>query len=104
MWSSRTFIPPPPFSCGARVPGTEAELEYWVTRATIAGTADTSTANGPLFANSGFGGQQARSRLGGRLEPRDGLRHAGLELVGVLGTAAQRQRREDLAHPGDPLR
>jgi hypothetical protein len=45
-------MPPPPLSCGGCVPGSEAELEFWVTRATLAGSADTSTGNPPLFAQS----------------------------------------------------
>ena len=44
------------------------------------------------------------SRLGRRLEPADRLPHAGLELVGVLLAAAERDGCEGPAQPGQPPR
>src|SRR6478736_3929403 len=51
MWSSSTLKPAPPFIWGARL-----GLGFWVTSATLAATADSSTARPPLFADSGFQG------------------------------------------------
>src|SRR6187200_2609380 len=101
MWSSSPFIPPPPLSCGAWVPGSEAVLEYGVTEATLAATGDTSTADTTLFADSRFR-QGSAFRRGP--ETGHGLRHPGLELVGVPGAAAEGERREDARGAGQPAR
>src|SRR6478609_6701574 len=78
MWSSSPFIPPPPLSCGAWVPGSEAVLEYGVTEATLAATGDTSTADTALFADSGF---RPGSGFRRGSEPSDGRGRSGEPLL-----------------------